>query len=375
MTKRLHIFHVFSTFCAGGPQVRTCVIMNALGPEFLHTVTATDGNFAAVSKINPDVSCRTLPPPAGKGSPFYALSLSKTLRTVRPDLLVTYNWGAIDAVLAARIAPVCPTIHAEDGFGSDEAAGLKWRRVWMRRLVLNGVQSVVVPSKTLQAIALKRYRIRSDKVFRIPNGVDIDRFCPSRNDAWRASHGISPATLLFGYVGRLGAEKNLEMMIRAFGSLRLVAAKLAIIGSGPCRSQLEEMVRELGLGERVLFIGHIDDPAPCYQALDVFLMSSITEQMSIALLEAMAVGLPILCTDVGDSSEILGNPGPPAVVPSRDADAYLKSLGEIGANSELRVRLGTLNRTRCVEHYSQHRMVDTYRSLYSNAAAEHAKSR
>ena len=70
-----------------------------------------------------------------------------------------------------------------------------------------------------------------------------------------------------------------------------------------------------------------------------------------------------------------GNPGPPAVVPSRDADAYLKSLGEIGANSELRVRLGTLNRTRCVEHYSQHRMVDTYRSLYSNAAAEHGKSR
>ena len=371
MTGSLHIFHVFSTFCAGGPQVRTCTIMNALGPGFSHTITATDGNFAAAEKIAPGVSWRILPPPPGKRKLWYALPFSKMLREVRPDLLVTYNWGAMDAVLASRIAPVCPVIHAEDGFSADEATRLKLRRVWMRQLALNGVQAVVVPSQTLVKLAISRYGVRSDRVLWIPNGVDTQRFQPSPNQEWRQARGISEKSLLFGYIGRLGTEKNLGMMLRAFARLNRPDTRLALIGEGACRGELEELARTLEIADKVLFTGPIENIAPCYQALDVFLMSSTTEQMSIALLEAMATGLPVISTDVGDSANVLGDPGAPAVVPSGDLEAYANSLRAISADAALRSRLGTANRDRCVREYSLNAMIAEYRRLYEKMAQRH----
>src|SRR3954464_11658249 len=127
MATPLRILHVFSTFAAGGPQVRTCDLMNRLGPDFSHLVMAVDGQPGAASRIGAHVACEILPPPAGKGSLAYPWALYRVLRAIRPDLLVTYNWGAFDAVIAGALSSICAVLHAEDGFGPDEALGLKRR--------------------------------------------------------------------------------------------------------------------------------------------------------------------------------------------------------------------------------------------------------
>ena len=369
MSRQIHIFHVFSTFCAGGPQVRTCTIMNALGQQFRHTVMATDGNFSALEKIAPDVRCSPLAPPPGKGSLLYARELSRSIRTVKPDLLITYNWGAMDAVLASRLSPVCPVIHAEDGFGADEADRLKRRRVWTRRLALGRIQALVVPSRTLMNIALGRYRVSEEKVLWIPNGVDIGRFRPGRNADWRRAWKLPDDAVVFGYAGRLGAEKNLSMMLRAFAGMGRADARLVLVGEGPCRAELEQLAAELGIAQQVVFAGPVTDTAPCYQAFDVFLMSSFTEQMSIALIEAMASGLPVVSTRVGDSDEVLGSPGPECVVSSGDLEHYTRCLAGMYLDAGLRARLGAGNRERCVRYYSLEKMISDYRDLYSRVAA------
>jgi glycosyltransferase involved in cell wall biosynthesis len=298
--------------------------------------------------------------------------LTGLLQAVQPDLLVTYNWGAFDAVLAATVNSICPVVHTEDGFNPDEVVRLKARRVWSRRLVLNQVSAVVMPSRTLREIALNSYRIRPALVHWIPNGIDTAKYGRTARDEWRRRWGVSGNELLVGTMGRLAPEKNLGLLLRAMAECRFPNARLVLAGAGPCRPELEALAAELGIGDRVIFTGFIPDPHPCYGAFDIFAMSSATEQMPIALLEAMATGLPVICTNVGDSAEILGHPDWPSIVPAGDLAAYVKGLRALYEDAAMRQTLGDRNRLRCTEAYSLERMVSRYRQLYLSAAGRSA---
>ena len=108
-------------------------------------------------------------------------------------------------------------------------------------------------------------------------------------------------------MGRLAPEKNLGLLLRAVAASGIAGVRVVLAGGGTCRAEWEALAADLGLGSRVIFPGFLADPASCYGAFDLFAMSSDTEQMPLALLEAMAAGLPAICTDVGDSAEILGS--------------------------------------------------------------------
>ena len=126
-------------------------------------------------------------------------------------------------------------------------------------------------------------------------------------------------------MGALRPEKNLELLLRGFALANIANARLALIGDGPCRSGLQRLAAELGIGGRVIFAGRADQPALSLPALDVFAMSSSTEQMSNAMLEAMATGLPVVTTNVGDSRELLGKEGG-VVTPAGDLGGYASGL-------------------------------------------------
>jgi glycosyltransferase involved in cell wall biosynthesis len=119
--------------------------------------------------------------------------------------------------------------------------------------------------------------------------------------------------------------------------------------------------------EGMMFVGTTPDTAPYYAAMDVFVLSSVTEQMPMSLLEAMACGLPAMCTDVGDIREMLGRPGAPVLVPSGNLEAYMSSLQSLAVDTELRQRLGRQNRERCVAEYSLEKMVREYEEEYRAA--------
>lgn len=364
MRKRFHILHVFSTFAAGGPQVRVATIINALGDSFRHTIMAMDSKFDAADRIASNTIVRFAKPPGKRGIRPYFLSLCNPLCDLRPDLLVTYNWGSIEAVAAGLWLALCPVLHHEDGFGVEEAVRLRLRRVWARRLLLNRIHRTIVPSQTLWNIALRRYQLDPLKVRLIPNGVDTDKFQPYRDRRLRAELGVGDNTVFFGYVGHLREEKNLPLLVRAFAGAKLPHAKLALIGDGPCRRALQTLVKNLGVEDQVLFLGAQQYTAPYFAALDVFVMSSLCEQMPMSLLEAMACGLPALCTDVGDSSEVLGSCGRPAIVPSGALELYRDALRTLALDHDLRKRLGAENRKRSLGHYSLERMVRSYESEY-----------
>jgi len=283
-----------------------------------------------------------------------------------PDLLITYNWGATEALMAV-LSLRLPAIHTEDGFGVDEKQRLKRRRVLVRRVLLRRAFAVVVPSNALRQIATTKYRLPESKVRFIVNGVDLDRFRPEGSRSLREQLRAPDDMVVFGTVGWLRPEKGLDALIRLFAQADIPNTKLVIVGDGPCRAKLEELVQHLQLTERVCFVGATDDPAPYLHALDVFVMSSRTEQTPISLLEAMACGLPAICTDVGDSALLLGTNQHPMVVPPDQPMPYIKALKELAASAELRKQSGEENRLRCEQNYSYSRMLESYRELYSDA--------
>ncbi len=366
--RQLHLLHVFPSFETGGAQVRTVILMNALGAAYRHTVAAMNGDYSAGQRLDAGVEYKTLEPPPISGTLAWARHFARLLRDLRPHLLLTYNWGSIEAVMGSILAPVCPVVHVEDGFGPDEASGLKARRVWTRRAVLRRVSTMAVPSRTLERIALGQYWLPRHKVEFIPNGVDTARFFPRSNPEFRAAMGLPEDAFVVGTVGRLRPEKDLVTLVQRFKAAGIPDSRLVFVGDGPSRPEIESSARVQGITSQCVFAGELFDTSACYGAFDLFAMTSITEQMPIGLLEAMSAGLPVLCTAAGDTAEILeGSPGP-QVLPGPDPAQYQEVLRSLAADPDLRQRNGAWNRERVISNYSLDAMVRRWDHLYRQAA-------
>lgn len=362
------LLHVTYSFEAGGAEMRTATLMNALAGEFRHRIIAIDGQYGCAARLHPDVDWAPVAAP-GRRKPWSAAAgLRQLLRELRPALLLTYNWGAIDALLALLPDRICPAVHVEDGFGPDEARGLKARRLWTRRVVLPRVtRRVVVPSATLYRIAEAHYGLPEGHLLRVPNGVDTVRFQPGGAPELRNALGIPGDSFVVGTVARLRPEKDLPYLVHRFADAGLPEARLLIAGSGSSEMEIREAARSRGVLDRVVFAGELRDPAPCYAAMDLFAMSSTTEQMPMGLLEAMSSGLPALCTDVGDIPDMLPPGQRQFAVPHSRPEAYTAELRRLAADAGLRAELARENRERAEAEFSLNRMIERWREVYIEA--------
>lgn len=357
------ILHVFPGFGVGGAQVRTAALMNRFGDAFRHAVVSLDGCFDCAERLLPSVPIETIAFPQREGErlPARLLRIRRAIRAAAPDALVTSNWGSIEWAMANLLPPRLPHLHMEDGFGRDEANGQKSRRVWTRRLVLRRSR-VLLPSLTLLRAARESWHLREPALHYVPNGIDLSRFRP---DGPRADLGLAGEGPLLGTVAALREEKNVARLLRAVALLRGggVALRLAVIGDGPERPALEALAAELGIAGMTRFTGHVPDPAAAYRALDLFALSSDTEQMPFSVLEAMATGLAIASTDVGDVRAMVAEANAPQVVPADD-EALAAAIGALASDAALRASLGAANRARAERDFDQEAMFARHAALW-----------
>ena len=367
-----HIVHVFPSFDAGGVQIRMSDIINRLGADYRHTVVPLDGKSGCHSRIDDGVDFSIgKSETTGLGLLGRSLDNRRRLRALGPGLLLTYNWGSIEWAFSQCLRPLCAHIHLESGFGPEEAENQIPRRALFRRIALARCHRLVVPSHSLVEIAKKVWKLPEHKVLRIPNGVDCARFLPVRQSIDRL--GVLPggAGPVIGTAAPLRREKNLPRLLRCFAKAASGSeAWLVIAGDGAERPGLEAMVSDLGIAGRVRFLGHrerIEEVLPC---LDIYAMSSDTEQMPNSLVQAMACGLPVVATDVGDTREVLSEPNRDCVVAKDDEDSYAGALRLLLRDHSLRARLGGANRARAESHYSLDTMVGAYKALFVETLAE-----
>ena len=365
------LLHVFPTFAPGGVPLRMCEMMNRLGARFHHTVIALNGATEARSALAPSTVVDFPSLDVDKKRPLSALlAFARTLRRTRPDLLLTYNWGAVEWGLVDRVLSVCPHIHFESGFGPEEADRQIPRRVLFRRIALARSAAVVVPSRNLLRIATDIWRLDTTRLQFLPNGVDLSRFGAPPVAGLIPGFEKSPGELIVGTVAPLRAEKNIHRLIRAFAALpATIPARLLIVGDGPERPALEAAAAALGIAGRVVFAGHMDRPERVLGWLDVFAISSDTEQMPNALIQAMAASRAVVGVDVGDVKEIVAPPNRRFVVARADETGFAGAMATLLSDGTLRAELGTANRAHVEATYDIEVMVERYRALFEGALA------
>lgn len=318
----IHLVHAFPTFDVGGQQSRFLQLANEFGPAFRHTIVAMDNRFGAVERLLPHVTWQTLPLKARKGGLLINRSaFRKTLKELNPDMVLSYNWGAIEWAVA-NFPRVCPHVHVEGGFGPEETRTQLPRRVWARRVVLGWTGApVVVVSRQLMDIARQQWRLPSRTTWFIPNGVEV-----SASAGGVVKSGTKSDAPCIGTVAGLRPEKNVARLVKAFAALRQrQAARLLVIGGGPLLEDLQRLANRLGVAADVEFTGYLKDPASRMNEFDLYALPSDTEQSPNAMLEAMAIGMPVVATRVGDVAAVLKHVSPENVC-DIDDDAFTQAL-------------------------------------------------
>ena len=365
------LLHVFQSLEVGGQQTRFATMANRLGRSYRHLLISLSGRAEAVALLDPDLDATLLPVTDQTTSmPRLLRIIARQIAKADPEVLVTYNWGTIEWAIVNRIAFRRPHIHLEDGFGPDEADGQKRRRVLARRFALSR-STVVVPSSTLVGIASAVWRLDAGRVIHIPNGIDPARF----DDIHTSGSSFFSRTVqecVVGSVTALRREKNIGRLLHAFAQVAGTAAqpiRLVICGDGPERGALGELAGRLGIDGRVDFAGQVPKPEAVMGAFDLFAITSDTEQMPYSVLEAMAAGLPILATDVGDIAAMVCEENRPFVVPRDDPDRLALALAQLCRDPELRRRVGKANRLRVEERFRIPPMVEAFRRVLEHAVA------
>ncbi len=367
-TERPVILHVFPSLEIGGLQRRTAAVIEATSDAFEHRLWSLSGDMAAQA-LMPSAQAQSDAPALPKGATLSAVRQARRfLRTAAPDLVVTYNWGSIEVAMASRWRQRSALMHIQDGFGADEAEGELARRQRVRRFVYRRADMVVVPSVQLFDIARTDWRIAPDRLYQITNGVDCARF--RRRDGWpdRTALGLPETARLIGTVAALRPEKDIGRMIEAFRHVVDVHTDigLVIVGGGIGERALKILAERIGLKNRVFFTGPQETPEHFLAHLSMFLMSSDTEQLPLALLEAMAMRLPVVSTDVGDIRRTVAEINRPYIA-GCDAETLAKHILDLLSKPDLAASIGARNRQRVESQYDLSVMVDQYRAAFQRA--------
>lgn len=208
------------------------------------------------------------------------------------------------------------------------------------RFILRSSRRVIAVSEAV-ADHVRSLGARRGSVSVVPNGVDHEHFRPGTRDAERV-HLV--------FVGRLIQNKGPNEALEAFAAARTDEARLAFIGDGPMRGELESTVAELGLKDRVRFVGHVEDVAPLLASADVLVRPSLTEGQSLAILEAMAAGVSVLASDIPANREIIDSGESGLLVRPGDKAQLANSMRTLIDDQALRVRLASVAKKRALQH-------------------------
>lgn len=242
-------------------------------------------------------------------------------------------------------------------------------RFWINRFLARSTDRIIANSERVKEDILRFDRVPSNQVAVIPNGIDTGLLenLLSKKEA-RKKLGIPEDVFLIGTVGRLSPLKGHPDLLHAFrllldeeGSLPLC---LILIGDGPLRESLERTVREIGLEKNVFFLGTRRDVPDCLAALDLFVFSSLWEGQGVALIEAMAAGLPIVSTNYEGAREIVTDRVEALLVEPGNPKALKEGLVSLLRDGELRRSLAEAARRRAAAHFSVQGFVSAFEDLY-----------
>lgn len=365
---RPSVVHVVLALDTGGLER---VVLNlvrhgpALGQRVSVLCVERPGGLADdVRAVGADVRCLDKPPglrPSAIGRAGVAL------RELAADVVHTHQIGALFyAGPAARRAGVGAVVHTEHGRHYD-AARLRTRL--LARFAAGYAQRFFCVSQDIADAAVARGVAPPGKVGVVANGIETARFAgPGDRDRVRQSLDIPAGAAVVGTVGNLREVKRQDVLIRGFARLPadLPAGPphLLLVGDGPLRADLEQLAVDLGVAGRVHFAGRQPDPERFLHAMDVFALTSRSEGMPLAVLEAWAAGLPVVASNVGGLPALVSDGQTGLLFESGDDAMLAERLGRLLSDRAATDRIGEAGRQQAVARYDVAAMAGTYDQHY-----------
>lgn len=343
---RIHVLEVVGNAIVGGMETCVARLIERLPPErFAVTMLCPFDSHLAdrVRGLGVEVIVTPMPesPTWSSIQLAHALVKAHAIDVLHAHLPNAHLLAGLVGKMAGR--PVFTTIHGRQLAPAD----LEMHR-------MGGTQISVVCQQTYyHALGLG---VNSAQLHFIPNGVDVQAFVPRpcRNGELRRRLGVCADTPLVGQVGRLSPEKGPEVFVRAALAVKQAwpAARFVLIGDGPMRTELQGIVERYGMGDAVYLAGEAADMHQCWNELDIAVLASHSEAMPLALMEAMACGLPVVATRVGGVPDIVQQGTTGWVVSPGDFDALAARLLVLLGAAELRAQMGARARERIVERFA-----------------------
>lgn len=271
------------------------------------------------------------------------------------------------SVPAAKLVGGVKVVYTEHGRLYPERSN--WKLSLLNPLLALGTDHIVSISKST-ALAMNKYdKFPLDRIQIIHNGISL----PDMNKkidvlAKRSSLGLSASCRVIGTAARIEEIKNIPMMLRAFQYVlkEIPDTCLLIAGKGSKEQDLIQYAEELGISQHVKFIGLRSDLWEIYQIMEIFLLSSFTEGISVTLLEAMASGVPAVVTDVGGNSEVVDDGVTGCLVPLNDDHAMAESIVKLLRSRDMSLNYSAGAKERVVNYFSFDGMKKSYEILYNS---------
>ena len=291
-----------------------------------------------------------------------AWRLARLLRRERVELVHNYLLRAnVIGSVAARLAGVPAVLCSKRGCH------------WRRGLELVGARlgnwladRVTTNANAVRDFVHENEGCPKEKMVVIPSGVDTDRFRPLPPADYKRRIGLESSWPVVGVVTRMRVRKGVEEFLRAMIMVRdrHPDAQAVIVGEVELDDELQRLVQTSGLRDHLHLLGRRSDMPEVLSAFDVFVLSSHDEGMSNAILESMAMELPVVATDVGGTGEVVRHGQTGLLVPVKDPAALATAIGDLLATPERRTAMGTLGRQIVERGFSARAMVRQMEDLY-----------
>jgi len=365
--------YVVHSFGIGGLEKCVVDLVNGLDrKQFRPSICCLTTNGPSSEKLTAE--CRIFEMNKKPGNDvMLPFKLARLFRRENVHIVHSGNWGTfLEALFGARLARVPVSVHMKQGMEleefSDHAANGKALKISAQRLFARSYDRLVVVSDEIRDHFADKMRVPKTKIDVIPNSVNVEYYRPDKASRWtkRRELGLKEDTVLIGSVGRLSRVKNYISLIEAMARVvkKQPNARLALIGDGPERRNLERRIAKLGVNDSVSLLGQRFDTRDLLNAMDIFVLPSFSEGISFSILEAMATGLPVIATRVGGNPELVEQDITGHLYASNNIDELADAIFRYISKPHLRAKNGARGRGFVEEKFSLNSMIDRYTAIY-----------
>jgi sugar transferase (PEP-CTERM/EpsH1 system associated) len=301
--------------------------------------------------------------------PKLFIELKKHFTKHQYDIVHSHNPGSfIYTAIGAELARIPMIINSEHGYSYD----ITFRKRLFESFLMNIIDLTLTVSDDLCKKILNRPFVKQSKVKRLYNGIPVEKFLHDvqKRKEIRNFLNVGETTLLIGTIGRLVKVKDHKTLIRSFKIVHQTFpdSKLVIVGEGTRKNELFDLSNQLGLSSEIIFTGTRDDISCILSGLDVFVLSSISEGISITLLEAMAAGLPVVATSVGGNVEIVEDHFSGLLVLPKSPQLMAKALIFMIQNVSKREKFGDTGKKTVMQKFNIKKMIENLEAIYTSTS-------